>query len=76
MPTVYQIANGLFRRPLRVVTQNVPPIPEPEPPKADPPRFPKLARRGFAAYERLNRVYENSMELARPGNVPHVWKVR
>ena len=76
MPTVYQIANGLFRRPLRVVTQNIPPIPEPEPPVADPPRFSKLARKRFATYERLNRVYENSMEIVRPGSTPHVWKVR
>lgn len=76
MPTVYQIANGLFRRPLRVVTRDVPQIPEPEPPNADAPRFTRLARKGFATYERLNRVYENSMEIIRPGNTPHVWKVR
>ena len=76
MPTVYQIANGLFRRPLRVITQDIPQIPEPEPPKTDPPRFSKLARKRFAEYEKLNRVYENSMEITIPGNTPHVWKVR
>lgn len=75
MPIVYQIANGLFRRPLRVVTESNPQILEPEPPKADAPRFSKLALRGFARYEQLNRVYENSMEMTRPGNTPHVWKV-
>ena len=76
MPIVYQIANGLFRRPLRVITRNIPQIPEPEPQMADAPRFSKLARKGFARYEQLNRVYENSMEIIRPDNTPHVWKVR
>ena len=76
MPTVYQIANGLFRRPLRVITQDIPQIPEPDPPKTDPPRFSKPARRRFAAYEKLNRVYENSMETTIPGHTPQVWKVR
>ena len=75
MPTVYEVAKGLFRRPLRVASQNIPPILEPEPPMADPPRFTKLTRRRFAAYEKLNRVYENSMEITRPENAPHVWKV-
>jgi len=76
MPTVYQIANGLFRRPLRAVAPQRSPILEPEPPKADSPRFSKLARKRFAANEQLNRVYENSMEMTRPDNTPHVWKVR
>jgi hypothetical protein len=76
MPTIYQIANGLFRRPLRVVTQNRASIPEPEPLKPDAPRFSKRARRRFAENEKLNRVYENSMEITRPGGPPHVWKVR
>jgi hypothetical protein len=76
MPTVYQIAKGLFRRPLRVGTQHFPPTPEPEPPKAEPPRFLKRARKRFAEYEKLNRVYENSLEIVRPGNAPYAWKVR
>lgn len=76
MPTVHEVAKGLFRRPLRVVAQNYPPIPEPEPPKAESPRFSKLTRKKYAEYEELGRVYENVMETTRPDNTPHVWKVR
>ena len=76
MPTVYQIANGLFRRPLRVVTRGDPQVPEWDPPEANAPRFSKRARSDFATYEHLSRVYENSMEILRPGDTPHTWKVR
>ena len=75
-PTVYDVAKGLFRRPLRDTVQKPPSIPEPEPPKAEAPRFSKLARKKFAEYEKLGRIYENAIQITRPDNIPHVWKVR
>jgi len=76
MPTVYEVAKSLFRRPLRVAGQNRPPVSEPEPPRPEAPRFSKAVRKRFAEHEKLNRVYENSMEVTGPDNTPHVWKVR
>jgi hypothetical protein len=74
-PTVYQVAKGLFRRPLQAAGQDSALVLEPGPPQAEPPRFSKVARRRFAEYEKLNRVYENSMEVTKPDNT-HIWKVR
>ena len=76
MPTVYGVANGLFRRPLRTIVQDNAPVPEPECLKVEAPRFSKYTRKTFANYEKLGRVYENAMEITRPDNTPHFWKVR
>lgn len=76
MPTVYEVAHGLFRRPLRTIVQNNAPVPEPEHLKVEAPRFSKYTRKKFANYEKLGRVYENTMEITRADNTPHFWKVR